>query len=88
MINSFREVWIHMAKRVGARILTEPYVPIHKYKSLFIHSTYLVQQMKNRSAFETMTLEGHMGRVMALTHGRDLVATGMFKLCSHFTEQV
>jgi hypothetical protein len=84
LINSFREVWIHMAKRVGAKILAEPYVPIHKYKNLFIHSTYLVQQMKNRSAFEVMTLEGHMGRVMALTQGRDLVATGMCKHHFHF----
>lgn len=76
LINSFREVWIHMAKRVGARIMAEPYMPIHKYKNMFIHSTYLVQQMKNRSAFEVMTLEGHRGRVMAITFGRDMVATG------------
>ncbi|KAL4228073.1 hypothetical protein ACF0H5_013508 [Mactra antiquata] len=76
LINSFREVWIHMAKRVGARILAEPYVPIHKYKSLFIQSTYLVQQMKNKSAFELMTLEGHRGRVMAITYNKDIVATG------------
>lgn len=76
LINSFREVWIHMAKRVGARVLTEPYMPIHKYKNMFIQSTYLVQQMKTRSAFEVMTLEGHRGRVMAITHNKDRVASG------------
>ena len=65
-----------MAKRVGARIFAEPFMPIHKYKSLFIQSTNLVQKMKNRTAFEVMSLEGHRGRVMAITHNRDMIATG------------
>ena len=76
LINSFREVWIHMARRVGARISMEPTVPVHKYKSLFVDSAHLVQKMKNNRAFEVMTLEGHRGRVMAITHNRDMIATG------------
>ncbi|WAQ97838.1 FBXW2-like protein [Mya arenaria] len=76
LINSFKEVWVHMARRVGARIITEPYIPIHQYKSLFIQSTTLVQHMKDSSAFKVMTLEGHRGRVMAITHNRDMLATG------------
>lgn len=65
-----------MAKRVGARVNAEPFLTIHKYKSMFIQSTNLVQKMKNRSAFDVMSLEGHRGRVMAITHNRDTIATG------------
>ena len=65
-----------MAKRVGARISVDQYMPVLKYKSLFLDSAHLVQNMKNKSAFDMMTLEGHRGRVMAITYNRELIGTG------------
>lgn len=76
LINSFREVWIHMARRVGARTVQDPLYPIQMYKQLFIKSTYLIQCIKNKTAFDVMTLEGHRGRVMAIKYHGDVVATG------------
>ncbi|KAH3833586.1 F-box/WD repeat-containing protein 2-like [Dreissena polymorpha] len=76
LINSYSEVWILMAKRVGARIGSGLGAPVHGYKSLFIRSANLVQRMKDSSAFKVMNLEGHRGRVMAITQNKDLIATG------------
>jgi len=67
---------MHMARRVGARISHEPYMPIQRYKSLFLQSTSRIQRMKDSSAFEVTTLAGHRGRVMAVTHNRNMLATG------------
>ena len=76
LINGFRDVWIHMARRVGAKTVQDPLYPIQMYKQLFMRSTYLIQCIKDKTAFDVMTLEGHRGRVMAIKYHGDVVATG------------
>ena len=65
-----------MARRVGARTVQDPLYPIQMYKQLFIQSSYLIKCIKNKTAFDMMTLEGHRGRVMAIKYHGDIVATG------------
>ena len=77
LINSFRDVWIQMARRVGAKTELNPLYPIQMYKQLFIQSSYLIHCIKNKTAFDQMTLEGHRGRVMAIKYNGDAIATGI-----------
>lgn len=79
MVNSIREVWVNMARRAGAKTVQNPLYSIQMYKQLFIRSTYLVQCIKNKTAFDIMTLEGHRGRVMAIKYHGDWVATGKMR---------
>ncbi|KAK3607895.1 hypothetical protein CHS0354_036720 [Potamilus streckersoni] len=76
LINSLREVWMHMAIRVGTKVQMDLRIPAHIYKKRFIKTVQLINKVKTRSAFDVMTLEGHRGRVMAIYYGENKVATG------------